>query len=173
MICKCFLPLCDLSFHFFNSDFEKQKFLTLTKSNLSKGGLVCCDSWGCKESDTTEWLKWIGWIYLIYFFLLWMMLLVLNLRYPCLITQDHKDFFPCFLLEVEYYDPFGINFYLDARYGSKEMTHFPFCIWIQLSNCPKSNCLIPFVEKTLFYLLFRHCFIEKFLLKCSWFTMLH
>ena len=23
-----------------------------------QGGLVCCDSWGCKESDTTEWLKW-------------------------------------------------------------------------------------------------------------------
>ena len=48
-----------------------------------------------------------------------MMLLVLNLRYPCLITQDHKDFFLCFLIEVEYYDPFGINFYIDARYGSK------------------------------------------------------
>ena len=23
-----------------------------------EGGLVCCDSWGCKESDTTEQLKW-------------------------------------------------------------------------------------------------------------------
>ena len=23
-----------------------------------QGGLVCCDSWGCKESDTTEWLNW-------------------------------------------------------------------------------------------------------------------
>ena len=23
-----------------------------------QGGLVCCDSWGHKESDTTEWLKW-------------------------------------------------------------------------------------------------------------------
>lgn len=34
MICKCFLLVCDLSFHFFNSEFEKQKFLTLTKSNL-------------------------------------------------------------------------------------------------------------------------------------------
>ena len=22
-----------------------------------QGGLVCCDSWGCKESDTTEWLN--------------------------------------------------------------------------------------------------------------------
>ena len=24
-----------------------------------QGGLVCCDSWGCKESDTTEQLNWI------------------------------------------------------------------------------------------------------------------
>ena len=24
-----------------------------------QGGLVCCDSWDCKESDTTEWLNWI------------------------------------------------------------------------------------------------------------------
>ena len=23
-----------------------------------QGGLVCCDSWGCKESDITEWLNW-------------------------------------------------------------------------------------------------------------------
>ena len=23
-----------------------------------QGGLVCCSSWGCKESDTTEWLSW-------------------------------------------------------------------------------------------------------------------
>ena len=22
------------------------------------GGLACCSSWGCKESDTTEWLNW-------------------------------------------------------------------------------------------------------------------
>ena len=24
----------------------------------AQGGLVCCDSWGRKESDTTEWLNW-------------------------------------------------------------------------------------------------------------------
>ena len=23
-----------------------------------QGGLVCCSPWGCKESDTTEWLSW-------------------------------------------------------------------------------------------------------------------
>ena len=40
-----------------------------------QGGLVCCDSWGLKESDTTEWLNWtelnrnlgwiLGWRYLV------------------------------------------------------------------------------------------------------------
>ena len=25
-----------------------------------QGGLACCDSWGCKESDTTEWLNWLS-----------------------------------------------------------------------------------------------------------------
>ena len=26
-----------------------------------QGGLMCCGSWGCKESDTTEWLNWTDW----------------------------------------------------------------------------------------------------------------
>ena len=25
---------------------------------MDRGGLACCDSWGPKESDTTEWLNW-------------------------------------------------------------------------------------------------------------------
>ena len=28
-----------------------------------QGGLECCDSWGRKESDTTEWLNWIFTVY--------------------------------------------------------------------------------------------------------------
>ena len=26
-----------------------------------QGGLACCDSWGRKESDMTEWLNWLNW----------------------------------------------------------------------------------------------------------------
>ena len=26
-----------------------------------RGGLACCDSWGCKESDTTEWVNELNW----------------------------------------------------------------------------------------------------------------
>ena len=35
-----------------------------------QGGLACCDSWGRKESDTTERLKWtkLNWFYLLIFF---------------------------------------------------------------------------------------------------------
>ena len=30
-----------------------------------QGGLVCCGSWGCKESDMTDWLNWTdGWFML-------------------------------------------------------------------------------------------------------------
>ena len=45
-----------------------------------QGGLACCDSWGCKESDTTERLNWteLNWIfhcihvqYLLHLFLWW------------------------------------------------------------------------------------------------------
>ena len=30
-----------------------------------QGGLACCNSWGCKELDTTEWLNWteLNWIW--------------------------------------------------------------------------------------------------------------
>ena len=33
-----------------------------------QGGLACCDSWGRKESDTTEWLNWteLNWSAIIY-----------------------------------------------------------------------------------------------------------
>ena len=31
-----------------------------------QGGLVCCDSWGCKESDTTKWLNWTELMYCVF-----------------------------------------------------------------------------------------------------------
>ena len=31
-----------------------------------QGGLVCCDSWGRKESEMTEWLNWTELIYIMY-----------------------------------------------------------------------------------------------------------
>ena len=39
-----------------------------------QGGLVCCDSWGCKESDTTEQLNWTE--------LNWTLSLAITLTHP-------------------------------------------------------------------------------------------
>ena len=33
-----------------------------------QAGLVCCDSWGHKESDTTEWLNWTEWLMILSIF---------------------------------------------------------------------------------------------------------
>ena len=38
-----------------------------------QGGLACCDSWGCKELDTTEWLNWTE-LKLFYFLFLFIVL---------------------------------------------------------------------------------------------------
>ena len=32
-----------------------------------QGGLACCDSWGRKESDTTEWLNWAELMFMLCF----------------------------------------------------------------------------------------------------------
>ena len=37
-------------------DMSLNKFRELVGDG--QGGLACCSSWGCKESDTTEWLNW-------------------------------------------------------------------------------------------------------------------
>ena len=44
-----------------------------------QGGLVCCGSWSCKESDTTEWLNWTE---LNYFTILWWFLPYIHMNQP-------------------------------------------------------------------------------------------
>ena len=48
-----------------------------------QGGLVCCKSWGCKESDTTEQLNWTEhiWMYTIYIHLLFLHLVYIYVYY--------------------------------------------------------------------------------------------
>ena len=46
-----------------------------------QGGLVCCDSWGHKELDTTEWLNWteLNWIFQVLyqvFYVYWLFELI-------------------------------------------------------------------------------------------------
>ena len=37
---------------------DGQEFGWILGVGDGQGGLACCDSWGCKESDTTEWMNW-------------------------------------------------------------------------------------------------------------------
>ena len=37
---------------------EGREFEWIPRVGDGQGGLVCCNSWGLKESDTTEWLNW-------------------------------------------------------------------------------------------------------------------
>ena len=54
---------------------DRREFGWTLRVGDGQGGLACCDSWGCKESDTTEWLNWIfHCIYvpqLLYTFICW------------------------------------------------------------------------------------------------------
>ena len=70
IICKCFLLLCELSFHFLNVSSEAQKFLILIKSSFIVVWSVCvqlfCDSVDCcppgsfvhgiSQARTLEWV---------------------------------------------------------------------------------------------------------------------
>ena len=37
---------------------DRHEFEWTPGAGDGQGGLVCCGSWGCKESDMTEWLNW-------------------------------------------------------------------------------------------------------------------
>ena len=42
------------------TDLMDMSLSELREMVMDKEGLACCDSWGCKESDTTEWLNWLN-----------------------------------------------------------------------------------------------------------------
>ena len=65
-----------------------------------QGGLACCDSWGRKESDTTEWLDWteLNWFYtgssgrygeLFIVFLYYRFDVCSSVFFPKLVEQSH------------------------------------------------------------------------------------
>lgn len=111
---QMFSPTLICLFIFVTVIFEEQKVLILTKSNLSIFSLMD-DAFGVESKIS----------------------LPNNPR-----SQGFLPMFSSrsFIVDLTFkiYDPFWINFYIDARYGSKLIF---FCIW-------KSNCLVPFVEKT-------------------------
>ena len=78
-----------------------------------QGVLACCDSWGCKESDTTEWLNWLT-------------------DDPVAITL---------LFRVRVYTPFlcflsGENFSICWRAGLVVLNSLSFCLSVKLLISP-------------------------------------
>ena len=64
-----------------------------------QGGLACCDSWGCKESDMTERLIWSEWLMLLSTFSCTTCLFVhLLLRNVCLYPLPNFNQFVCLLV---------------------------------------------------------------------------
>ena len=57
-----------------------------------QGGLVCCSSWGCKKSDTTEWLNWTE-----FYFTPYMESYHVHHRIiaPSLVSTQQKPVIPC------------------------------------------------------------------------------
>ena len=37
---------------------DGHEFVSAPGVGIGQGSLVCCSPWGCKESDTTEWVNW-------------------------------------------------------------------------------------------------------------------
>ena len=67
-----------------------------------QGGLVCCDSWGRKESDTTEWLNWTECLWMItwsctdpFYWQYKSELFPVLDYYKCDTTTYHDNFFGC------------------------------------------------------------------------------
>ena len=67
-----------------------------------QGGLVCCNSWGCKESDTTEPLNWTDWM-----------------------TVDKKYVYPFLILEnSRLLCPWGPLDFLSTYLGIDSLVHY-------------------------------------------------
>ena len=66
-----------------------------------QGGLACCDSWGRKESDTTEWLNWAALTVLFKIITIWLRMFSLFL---CLSVM--------YYLCEKYYKPIPVQYYI-------------------------------------------------------------
>ena len=53
-----------------------------------QGGLACCDSWGCKESDMTEWLN----LTELNKAIIWVVISLVLVTQSCLILCNHMDY---------------------------------------------------------------------------------
>ena len=128
-----------------------------------QGGLVCCDSWGHKESVRTERLKWTDWTHL--FILIYLLLWYLHL-YVIFITYMHaihaKSVQSCpTLCDPTDSSPPGSSVHriLEARILE--------CVAISFSSLFPKNIEFSFIKM---YLLFTH---EMYLKTCFFLFLLN
>ena len=92
-----------------------------------QGGLVCCDSWGCKESDTTERLNWTE--------LKRSMIFRNNpLQYE-FITSELTNIWNEFLF-------LQIQFFICISFSYRSTLYFPLLWWVQCYTWHLSQCLL-------------------------------
>ena len=69
---------------------DGREFELTSRFGDGQGGLACCNSWGHKESDTTEWLNWTECHSLLLGFN-YVFLLLVYLYLSSVIVPDHKN----------------------------------------------------------------------------------
>ena len=86
-----------------------------------QGGLACCDSWGCKESNTTKWLNWT------------------ELKYPDTLSL-RSIVYSCFkfLSNVFFYSCVQLNSYFIPRQEKFKLKNF---LWFLGPSFP-TTCIV-------------------------------
>ena len=72
-----------------------------------QGGLACCDSWGRKELDTTEWLNWLNHFIIFLFYYLLLDLCCFHFSNACTLKKVSpfcwkKSFFPSYTYSLKF-----------------------------------------------------------------------
>ena len=112
-----------------------------------QGSLECCNPWGCKESDTTEWLNWIEPNrYCIVFSILdsiWLLLLLMKTINFCILTLYPQTCYTCIF-------PWVLFFFFKCIFS--DFLHRQSCQWFfsRVFQC----CLVKSHSRTFFWKFF-------------------
>ena len=96
-----------------------------------QGGLACCNSWGCKESDTTERLNWTEWHMTSFFVIVCCLSSLVKGLFKCLAVFKIELFSYFWVLKVFCLDIDISPFHIDNIVDRIIMKHFSSCfkVW--------------------------------------------